>query len=158
MDLLGIATLLAALGCGLIAGVFFAFSTFVMQALARLPAAHGAAAMQAVNVTVLNPLFLGLLIGLAPLCIVLGVVAVLGWGEPGATLRLGGSVLYLVGTFAETRVVHVPMNDALAELDAESPEAAEPWRRYLARWTAWNHVRTVAALAAALAFTLALIA
>lgn len=158
MDLLDIATLVAALGCGLIAGVFFAFSTFVMQALGRIPPAAGAAAMQAINVTVLNPLFLGLFVGLAPLCIVLGVVAVLGWGEPGAALRLGGSAVYLVGTFAETRIVHVPMNDALAELDAESPEAVAPWERYLARWTAWNHVRTAGSLAAALAFTLALIA
>jgi len=44
--LLFIVTLLAALGCGLIAGVFFAFSTFVMKALARLPTSHGIAAMQ----------------------------------------------------------------------------------------------------------------
>jgi uncharacterized membrane protein len=28
----------AALGCGVMTGVFFAFSTFVMKALARLPA------------------------------------------------------------------------------------------------------------------------
>jgi len=30
-------TLFAALGCGLVGGVFFAFSTFVMKALSRLP-------------------------------------------------------------------------------------------------------------------------
>lgn len=41
--------LLAALGCGLIAGVFFAFSTFVMSALARLQPAQGIAAMQSIN-------------------------------------------------------------------------------------------------------------
>ena len=43
-------TLFAALGCGLIAGVFFAFSTFVMKALARLPSGEGMAAMQSINV------------------------------------------------------------------------------------------------------------
>jgi len=31
----------SALGCGLDAGVFFAFSSFVMKALARLPPAEG---------------------------------------------------------------------------------------------------------------------
>ena len=37
--LLYAATLATALGCGLVAGVFFAFSTFVMPALKRLPPA-----------------------------------------------------------------------------------------------------------------------
>ncbi|WP_010496926.1 hypothetical protein [Paenibacillus elgii] len=50
-------TYASALGSGLIAGLFFAFSTFVMSALARLPAEQGIAAMQSINVTVLNPLF-----------------------------------------------------------------------------------------------------
>ena len=43
-------TLLAALGCAMMAGVFFAFSGFVMKALARLQPAQGVAAMQAINV------------------------------------------------------------------------------------------------------------
>jgi len=38
-------TLLVAIGCGIVGGVFFGFSTFVMKALARLPAAQGLAAM-----------------------------------------------------------------------------------------------------------------
>ena len=44
-----VATLATTLGCGLNAGVFFAFSTFVMPALKRLPAAQGIAAMQSIN-------------------------------------------------------------------------------------------------------------
>lgn len=59
----GATTLLAvttALACALVAGVFFAFSNFVMEALARLPAEQGAAAMREINVVVLNPGFLGL--------------------------------------------------------------------------------------------------
>jgi hypothetical protein len=36
---LGVLTVGAALGCGVIAGVFFAFSSFVMTALAKLPPA-----------------------------------------------------------------------------------------------------------------------
>src|SRR5436190_5913255 len=45
-------TLGSTLGCGLIAGVFFAFSSFVMPALAKLPPAQGLAAMQSINVVV----------------------------------------------------------------------------------------------------------
>jgi hypothetical protein len=39
------ATLASALGCGLVAGVFFAFSTFVMAALRRLKPEEGIAAI-----------------------------------------------------------------------------------------------------------------
>lgn len=52
--LLFVFTLFAALGCALIAGVFFAFSAFVMKALGRLTPAGGITAMQSINVAVLN--------------------------------------------------------------------------------------------------------
>lgn len=156
MDALSIATLAAAVGCGLIAGVFYAFSTFVMRALGRVPEAEGARAMQAINETVLTPWFLVPFVGLAPLCIGLGVVAVRGATATPSVLLLVGSVLYVAGTFAQTRLAHIPLNDALAEVDADSPEGAALWVRYLARWTRWNHVRTAASLLAAAAFTAAL--
>jgi uncharacterized membrane protein len=57
-DLLFVLTLMTALGCGLIGGTFFAFSAFVMRALSYLPPAHGIAAMQSINVVVLNRWFL----------------------------------------------------------------------------------------------------
>jgi uncharacterized membrane protein len=50
------ATLATALGCGLVAGVFFAFSSFVMPALKRLPPAQGIAAMQSINKLAVTPL------------------------------------------------------------------------------------------------------
>ena len=58
-DVFSALTLCAALGCGLMAGVFFAFSAFIMKALTRLPPRDGIAAMQSMNVAVLNPWFLG---------------------------------------------------------------------------------------------------
>ncbi len=48
-NLLFALTFVSALGCGLMAGVFFAFSAFVMHALARLPPAQGIAAMQSIG-------------------------------------------------------------------------------------------------------------
>ena len=61
--LLYIATFAAALGAGLVAGIFFAFSTFVMGALGRLPQAAGISAMQSINVVVINPVFLSVFMG-----------------------------------------------------------------------------------------------
>ena len=147
--------LLAALGCGLIAGAFFAFSTFVMRALGRLPPASGIAAMQSINVAVINPWFLGTFVGTAAASLVLVVASLRHWPDPRAAYWLAGGLLYLVGTFLVTGRFNVPRNDALAAVAPASPEAAAVWTSYLASWTAWNHVRTVAALAAAAAFTIA---
>ena len=47
-------TFVGAIGCGLMAGLFCAFSNFVMKALASLPPDKGIAAMQSINVTIIN--------------------------------------------------------------------------------------------------------
>jgi uncharacterized membrane protein len=101
---------LCALGCGLIAGAFFAFSTFVMKALARIPPAQGIAAMQSINIVVLNPWFLGLFLGTSLACV---VVSLLAWSRPGAAWVIAGSLLYLVGTILVTMRCNVPRNDRL---------------------------------------------
>jgi uncharacterized membrane protein len=149
-------TLFAALGCGVVGGIFFAFSTFVMKALARLPATQGIAAMQAINVAVLNPVFLAVFLGTAIGCGVLAGASLFAWGEPGALDRLIGSALYLGGTVGVTRACNIPRNDALAAVGPASAEGARVWADYVVTWTRWNHVRTVAGLAAAAALTLAL--
>jgi uncharacterized membrane protein len=149
-------TLVTALGCGLVAGFFFAFSTCVMKALARRPAAEGLAAMQSINVTVINPLVMGALFGTALACIAVVIGAVLEWGEPYAVYLLIGGAVYLVGTILVTAAYHVPRNDALAKLDPNSPDAAGHWSRYVREWTAANHVRTLSSLAAATLLTIAL--
>jgi uncharacterized membrane protein len=105
--------LLSALGCGLIGGVFFAFSTFVMRALAALPPSQGIAAMKSINIAVLNPIFLGVFLGTAVGCVILVVSALLRWHRLGAACVLVGSALYLLGTFLVTGVFNVPCDDAL---------------------------------------------
>jgi uncharacterized membrane protein len=146
-------TFLAALGCGLIAGVFFAFSNFVMKALDRT---QGISAMQSINVLVLNPLFLGIFVGTAVACGFLGIYSLLHWQSPGSVYLLAGGALYLFGTFGVTAAFNVPLNNTLARVDASKPEAIHAWRSYVTVWTRWNHVRTIAALAAAAALTIAL--
>ena len=148
--------LFAALGCGLMAGVFFAFSTFVMSALARLQPTQGIAAMQSINIKAINPLFMMVLFGTAVACIFLAVLSLFKWYQPGAVYLLLGSLLYLVGTVGVTIAFNVPLNNALATVRPDSTDGANLWASYLANWTFWNHVRTAAALAAAASITIAL--
>ena len=147
-----------AIACAAMGGVFFAFSSFVMRALARMPPAQGIAAMQSINVTVLNRWFFIPFFGTAAACVALAVSSLSGWRDPGSLPRLIGSGLYLVGTVLVTIVGNVPRNNALAAVDAESADGAAVWARYVPGWTRCNTVRTAAALAAAVALTLALVA
>ncbi len=153
---LSLLTLGTAVGCGLIGGAFFAFSTFIMKALSALAPAEGIRAMQSINVAVINRWFLGAMFGTAA-CALLAALSPITWSRPGAGLRLAGCVLYLAGTILVTMAANVPRNDALARLQPDAVEAASVWARYVAGWTAWNHVRTTAALAAAGLLTVGLL-
>jgi uncharacterized membrane protein len=154
-DLITAGTVAAAVGCALVAGLMFAFSTSVMPALGRRPDAQGIAAMQAMNSAILNPLFGLVFGGTALLCLVLAVTAPFTTDESHATLRAAGSLLYLVGTFGVTVVVNVPMNNALDALDSASDTSGSYWRTYLRRWTAWNHLRALLGTAASVLLILA---
>ena len=148
-------TVVSALGCGLMAGAFFAFSAFVMRALTRLPPAQGIAVMQSINGAVINPWFLAVFLGTAVACAALAASSFLTWDPPRSTYVLAASLFYLIGALLVTAAYNVPRNDALAAVDAASAEGAHLWAGYLRAWTAWNHVRTVAALAASASLTLA---
>jgi uncharacterized membrane protein len=148
--------LFSALGCGLMAGVFFAFSTFVMKALARLQSKEGITAMQSINITAINPLFMGIFLGTAATCIFIAGSSLLNWYQPKSAYLLIGSLFYLVGAFGVTILFNVPLNEALAIADPDSANSASLWANYLTNWTIWNHVRTISALFASAAITIAL--
>ena len=155
-DLLVALTFVTALGCGLSAGALFAFSSFVMRALARLPAAQGIAAMQSINVQAVTPAFMTALFGTAVACAALGVWALADWDDSYGPWLLAGSALYLAGPVGLTMTYHVPRNNALAAVEPASKDAEAHWRRYVADWTRLNHVRVAAGLAAAAALIEAL--
>ncbi|WP_367875050.1 DUF1772 domain-containing protein [Luteolibacter sp. Populi] len=141
MKLLVLAT---ALGCGIVGGVFFAFSTFIMKALARLPAPQGIAAMQSINIVVINPAFIAALFGTGLLCAVL----VFTGGGSEVPYARWAAIAYLVGTIGVTMAGNVPLNDRLAKLDPQAESSAAVWQDYVRVWTRWNHMRTAAALVA----------
>lgn len=135
-------TIIAALGCGMMAGVFFAFSAMVMPGLRRAEPAVGVAAMRAINLAVVNPAFIGLFVGTA----VVGVVAAFE-GDPWAW---AGAALYVLGGIVLTGAFHIPRNNELERLGT-----TEYWTRYLREWVPANHLRSLLSLAAAASFTLA---
>jgi uncharacterized membrane protein len=155
-DLQFVLTLLATLGCGMMVGIFFAFSSFLMRALGQRPAREGMAAMQAINVVIVRPSFLLVFMGTAALSVLLIIASLLWWTDAGAVWRIVGSVLYLIGSIVVTVIANVPRNNALAALSPDDPNSGPAWLTYQSEWTRWNHVRAVMTLAATAAFALAL--
>ena len=153
-DVLAVA---AILGSAIISGVFFAFSSFVMKALAKLPSSEGIAAMQSINVVVLNWSFLGVFMGTTAISGVVAALAAKEWAMPSAPYFLAGALLYLVGTFLVTGLGNVPLNNQLAAVSSADPDAVPVWEHYLDRWTSLNTIRTGAAAAAVLLFTIGLL-
>ena len=149
-------TLATTVSAGLVGGVFFAFSNFVMRALGRLRPSEGAAAMQSINVTVITPAFMTALFGTGLLSVVLIAWGLADLDEPYAGWLIAGGAMYVIGEIVTTGGYHVPRNNALARVDPESEEGARVWRTYLVEWTRMNHVRTVAGLAACALFAVAL--
>ncbi|HVK28261.1 MAG TPA: anthrone oxygenase family protein [Nocardioides sp.] len=116
---------------GLVAGIFLAFSTAVMPGLARTDDRTFVATMQAINVAILNPLFLTLFV--APL----GCLVVAAFTGPARWWVVAALVLY-VANVAITRAGNIALNDAL--MAAGSPDDAagraaartafeDPWNR-----------------------------
>jgi uncharacterized membrane protein len=145
----------SAIGCGLLAGLYFAFSAFVMTALGRIDPAAGISAMNAINTVIVQSIFLPLFLALTAASLALAVLAFFRWDEPGAIVMMSGGLLYVAGMFVVTVVFNVPLNDALAAVAPASSEARWLWARYLSDWTWWNHARTISST---LAFTLFVVA
>lgn len=83
----------AALVSGIVGGIVFAFSSFVISALARIPAT-GVGAMNSINAAVINVSFMTVFMGTAILCLIAGAASFLMRNQPGAEVTLAASVVY----------------------------------------------------------------
>ena len=146
--------LVAALGCGLMAGLFFSFSAVIMRSLARQPQASGMAVMQTINVAILNPWFGAAFFGTPFACVLVIISSLLNWDGARAACSIAGSVLYLIGGLLVTVLFNIPKNNALEAVEATAPGAAALWSDYLTSWTRWNHVRSATTFAAAAFLTI----
>jgi uncharacterized membrane protein len=151
-----VVAVLTAVGCGLMGGILFAFSNFVMTALSLQPAAGGIRTMQEINIQIVNPVFLAIFIGTPVAATFLLALAIRNFSQPWAKFLLFGSVLYLVGTLAVTLAFNIPLNNQLAIQDPLSVDASGHWIQYVAKWIRWNHIRTIASLFAAALLILAI--
>ncbi len=145
------ALILGALGCGAMAGIYAAFSGFIMRALDATGATAATQAMVSINRVILQSGFMALFFGSSLLCGGL-LVAALVARPPGHAVILAGATIYLIGMLGLTILRNVPLNNMLAA------RGAEFWPTYLRDWTFWNHLRTAASALAAAAFGLALAA
>jgi uncharacterized membrane protein len=148
----------SAVGCGLIAGVYFAFSNFIMTSFARIAPDAGIAAMSAINIDIVRSVFMPLFFGTTLAAAILAGLAVFRWSGPGSVAVLAGGVIYVAGMLGVTLVFNVPLNDALAAADPSSAEGASLWARYIGDWTFWNHVRLIASIGASVLFIIGLTA
>jgi uncharacterized membrane protein len=139
-------TWFCALGCALIGGLYFAFSAFIMTALDRTGPEAGRTAMNSINAVILRSLFMPVFFGTTIGSLVLAIAGVIErqW------LLVAGGIVYVLGMFVVTMARNVPLNNEL--MRADGGVAPETWRRYRVAWTRWNHVRTLASLAAAALF------
>lgn len=149
--------LVSALGTGLMSGVYFTFSTFVMKALKVIPSDAGMLSMQSINDVILRSLFMPLFFGTTLLSLGLSVWGITRFAYPQAQLLVAAGAIYVVGMFICTVAFNVPLNESLARADATSLQAHSIWTNYVSSWTSWNHVRTIASLVASGLYVAALL-
>ena len=103
---------LSVLAYALVAGVFLAFSDFIMRSLAIT--SGGAEAMQAINREVFRWIFMTLFLGMAAGSVAIAVYSWISFDGLAGVLVLAAALVYLVFCFGVTVVLNVPMNEALA--------------------------------------------
>ena len=129
----------------LVAGVFQAFSDFIMAGLKRADAAAGVQVMQHINRTVLRSVFLISLLGLAPLSMGFALYAIFDLSGGPQLLIFTAALLYVSTVVLVTIGANVPRNEHLDAVTATSDKARAYWSVYVREWTRWNHVRTLGA-------------
>ena len=140
------------LAYALVAGVFLAFSDFIMRSLALTGGTGGVEAMQVINREVFRWVFMALFLGMAALSLLIAGYAWMNFDGLAGTMILLGALVYFFGCFGVTVGFNVPMNEALANMDLAADVTRSYWlETYVPRWTFWNSVRSgAAALASAL--------
>lgn len=146
----------SAIGCGLLAGLYFSFSTFIMGALGRIETPAGITAMNSINTVIQRSPFMPLFLGSSLAALILAGIALFQWHQPGSIAAFAGGAIYIVGMFVCTMAFNVPLNNTLATVDPASENGTKIWARYLRNWTLWNHVRTIASTVAMVLFIYAI--
>jgi uncharacterized membrane protein len=149
-------TVVAAIGAGVAAGVYLAFSTFIMPGLRRTAPSQAISAFNGINKAApASPLLMLVLFGTGVACVLLLISGFLHRGEPAATWQLVGAALYLISVIV-TIAYHIPHNDQFMKVDPSAAGAGDTWSHFYSGWMAWNHVRTLTSVGGTVSLVLAL--
>ena len=145
MDYLNLIAWLVAVSSGLMAGTYFAFSSFIMQSLKALDGLEGMRTMNSINEVILRSMFMPLFFVSTVLALALAGGGLWTWGESDSLWATVAGSIYVIGMFGVTAAFNVPLNNALAKAENNS-NAEQVWAHYLTMWTRWNSVRAVTSL------------
>jgi uncharacterized membrane protein len=128
---------------GLMAGFFFAFSVDVAPAMRELDAQGYISTQQAINRVVRNIPFALVYFGAAVAPFLAALALYFAGRRLDAAVWLGIALVYAAGVFLLTREVNVPINNALALWNPQSPPAE--WQQARDDWNAANLLRCLVA-------------
>jgi uncharacterized membrane protein len=149
-------TIVAAVGAGISAGVYFAFATFVMPGLRRVSHSQAISAMNGINKSApASPVLMLALFGTGIVCVLLMISGFRSLDDPKAVWVIAGAALYIVSVLI-TVMYHVPHNDQLLKVDPNGAGAGSTWSHFYSSWMAWNTVRTLTAAGGTVGLVLAL--
>ena len=142
--------LLAALTTALIAGLFYGWSVAVAPGLCKLADREYLSAMQSLNETIQNALFLASFMGALLLLPLSAVSQGRSSISPRFWLLACAAVVYILGVFAVTVAGNVPLNNGLAafRLDGAGAEEVQQQRAlFEGPWNRLHAVRTFSVIA-----------
>ena len=143
---------------GLMGGIYFTFSVFVMKALNQLPPLQAGEAMNKINDVIINTLFLPVFFistlwhaGLIVWCFA-------DWKNPQSTIMITAALLYIVGMFGVTVFGNVPLNNKLKfSIDKKDEQSLiQSWKEYYQPWARLNHLRMTSCIFSCALLTLAI--
>nr|WP_223295039.1 anthrone oxygenase family protein [Marinomonas mediterranea] len=132
------------------AGVYFAFSSFIMRSLRSLSPLEGAKAMIRINEVVLKSAFMPLFFGSTLGHTLLALWMSLAPPAMPSALLITANMAYLIGMFVCTAIFNVPLNNRLLSYKDDEEQLKHYWRTYQSDWGKWNLVRTLACTLSAL--------
>lgn len=133
---------LAVISCALVAGIFLAFSDFIIRSLLAAKPAAGIECMQQINRKVYRSIFMVLLMGMVPYSFILILYSYFISTQNEFGWTLAGGLTYFVGVILVTGICNVPMNQRLDSMNFADNETETYWLEYCRTWTNWNHIRT----------------
>ena len=137
---------IGAVSAGLMAGVYLAFSGFIMQSLHQQGAEIATRTMNTINRVILKSWFIVVFFGSTILFALLATLAVIYPTLPGRWMLVGIGVSYVIGMFLCTALFNVPLNHRLSEVDQQREQMPEVWQHYLEHWSRWNLLRGLCSL------------